>query len=174
MGGSRSSFPIFYDILRSLRKYPVYQRCHGRDRAGGRPSHSSAKASLVSDHEEELRRTRQQRALTVRGKGALIETEYHSRTSKVVPVNENDLRDLLGMDAAEATLTWGGNFFASGALWLFLSKYSEPDFQWSAVEGFSAAAFCFGILLALVGFGIRLMKRNRIKRIFAETKPVRR
>lgn len=101
----------------------------------------------------------------------MIETQYHSRTSKVVPVNESDLRDLLGLDAVELGLMTVGQFFASGALWLFLDKYNDPKFEWSGVTGFCAASFVFGLVMVVVAIVLRLMKRGRITRIFSETKP---
>jgi hypothetical protein len=121
--------------------------------------------------EDQQRRDRQRRALTLHGGGALIESEYHSRTSKVVPVNETDLRDLLSLDAVELGLTGFGQFMASGSLWLFLDKYMEPNFTWNALSGFCAASFIFGVILFAAGLGMRMMKRGRINRIFNETRP---
>jgi hypothetical protein len=125
----------------------------------------------MTEHEETLRRERQGRALTVHGNGALIETQYHSRTSRVVPVNESDLRDLLGFDAIELILMGVGQFFASGSLWLFVDRYSEPKFTWTAVTGFCAAAFIFGVVMIVAAICMRFMKRGKINRIFAETAP---
>lgn len=122
------------------------------------------------EHEDTARKARQNRALTTRS-GAVIETEYRSRTTKVVGVNESDLRDLLSLDAVELALLGFGQFMAAGALWLFLDKYMDADFEWNALTGFCAASFLFGGALAAAGIAMRSMKRNRIRRIFDETTP---
>ena len=102
----------------------------------------------------------------------MIATQYHSRTSKVVPVNESDLRDLLSFDGVELGLMTFGQFFLSGGLWLFLDKYNDPKFAWTGVTGFCAAAFAFGFIMVVAAIGVRCIKRDKIKRIFNETTPV--
>lgn len=127
----------------------------------------------MTEAEDKQRLERQRRALQTHAGGALIETQYHSRTSKVVPVNETDLHDLLDFDATEVGLMGVGQFMASGALWLFLDKYMDANFAWTGLSGFCAASFVFGVALIAAGFKMRLMKRQRIQRIFDDTKPVR-
>lgn len=122
----------------------------------------------MTDHEAKQREARQRRALAVKG-GAQIESHYVNRTTKVVGVTEADLQDLLSIDAVELALLGLGQFMASGALWLFLDKYMDPDFTWNALTGFCAASFLFGAILVGAGYFLRSMKRAKIKRIFQET-----
>lgn len=122
----------------------------------------------MTDHEAKQREARQRRALALKG-GALIESHYVNRTSKVVGVTEADLQDLLSIDAVELGLLGVGQFMASGALWLFLDKYMDADFTWNALTGFCAASFLFGTILIAAGYAMRSMKRSRIRRIFKET-----
>lgn len=119
------------------------------------------------DHEANQRTARQRRALQVHG-GAKLVTEYQHRRTKAVAVNEQDLRELLNVDGVELALTGVGQFMASGSLWLFLDRYFSSDFSWTALTGFCASAFVFGVVLVGCGLCMRLMKRRRIKRIFEE------
>lgn len=129
---------------------------------------------MDSGGEENARRKAQRRALQVHPHGALIRTEYQSRTNKVVPVNESDLRDLLSLDAVELGLMVVGQFMLAGGGWLFVEKYLDADrFQWSALTAFCAAAMLFGGCLVVAGLALRLMKRRRIRRIFDETETLK-
>ena len=127
---------------------------------------------MAVEPETKARRAAQQRALQI-APGARIETEYQSRKSTVVPVNENDLRDLLQLDLVEAGLIIVGQFFIAGGAWLFVEKWLDPTFQWNALTGFCIASATFGLVMLLSGLAIRNMKRARIKRIFSETDPLK-
>lgn len=123
----------------------------------------------MADAEADQRRQRQRRALQVQAGGARIETHYQHRTTKVVGVNETDLRDLLTIDGVELGLISFGQFMFSGALWLLLDKMSEEAFAWGALTGFCAASILFGLALIVAGWSMRHMKRRKINSIFNET-----
>lgn len=86
-------------------------------------------------------------------------------------MNRNDLSDLLAFDGLEFGLTTLGQFFLAGGLWLFVENILSPEFEWSALTGFSLASAIFGAILWVAGFHVRSIKQTKINRIFEETTP---
>ncbi|MCI1143159.1 hypothetical protein MOP88_14010 [Sphingomonas sp. WKB10] len=122
----------------------------------------------MTEPSEQQRLERQRRALTTTAGGAVIETQYQVRKTKAVAVSKGDIDELLSLDRIELLLMTVGQFFASGALWLFLDKYMDADFKWTALAGFCAASFIFGIVMVLAAVVLRLTKRTKVDRIFSE------
>lgn len=81
-------------------------------------------------------------------------------------MSEADLNEMLSFDGLELLLMTVGQFFASGALWLFLDKYMDAEFAWTGLTGFCAASFVFGIVMIVAAFIMRSVKRDKVKRLF--------
>nr|WP_295889404.1 phage holin family protein [uncultured Devosia sp.] len=126
------------------------------------------------DHQEGARKLEQQRALDIhKPAGALINHSYLERQQEVVAVNRNDLEDIISFDRMESSLAGLGLFLLSGALWLGIDKLadsSKPEV--TPVVVFCACSVVFGALLVGIGYFMGRKKRNRISRIFQETKPI--
>ena len=123
------------------------------------------------DNADDMLDKEQDRALDVyRPVGALIHSEYLERRQEIVPVNRNDLEDLLGFDAMEAFFGGGGIFLLSGAGWLALEKVMEQtDFVLTPLIAFCGACVVFGLIFLGVAVFMRIKKRHWITRIFQET-----
>lgn len=111
------------------------------------------------------------RALTPYGSGAVVTTSYLERRQEYVAVNRNDLEDLKAFDGMEATLFSFGSFFASGSAWLGVDKYfTDARMFANPLLLVCLISFVFGVVLCFAGLTMRLRKKRRIDRIFAETK----
>jgi hypothetical protein len=127
----------------------------------------------MSSSGQERLREEQSRALKPRASGAVIENTYLQRRQEYIAVNRNDLEDLRVFDALESWLFAVGMFFVSGATWLGVDKYFDT--------GHSARVLLLCVCILSVVFGgvmcgvalvMRVKKKERIDRIFAETKPL--
>lgn len=126
----------------------------------------------MTDNERKKRDAEQSRALDVhRPSGAMIYSDYLERRQEVIPVNRNDLEDILGFDAMEAFFVATGLFFLSGGVWLGAEKLLEQtQFAWTPVLVMCVMSTTFGAIFTIVGGVMRWKKRGRITRIFSETK----
>lgn len=123
--------------------------------------------------EDDARKRAQRQALQVHGGGALINTKYQSRTTTVVAVNENDLRDLLSLDETELAFMAIGQFMLAGAVWILAERFwGSGTAFWTPLTGFCAAATLFGIIMIVGALRLRWLKRAKIRKIFDETTEV--
>ena len=105
--------------------------------------------------------------------GATISTTYLRRKQTVLPVNKNDLEDILDFDGMEIIFCGLGVFLLSGAIWLGIEKVSEQEsFEWTVLLVVCAASIITGVIFLSAGGWAHYKKRRRIKRIFEETEEI--
>ena len=126
------------------------------------------------DQEASKRKKEQDRALDVhRGVGAMIRHNHLDRQQEVAGVTRDDLEDLLGFDGIAAGFGALGMFLLSGAVWLIVENALDADgFAMNSLMGFCLASVIFGAASLFAGGFFHIKKRGRIKRIFAQTKPL--
>lgn len=127
----------------------------------------------MSEHEDQERAAQQARALDVhRPAGALMRTEYLHRTQEVVAVNRSDLEDIKTFDDLERLFIGVGLFLSSGSTWLFVDKaFSAAKWEFTPVIAISAVSILVGVFLLVVGWRMGKRRRDKIDRIFSETRP---
>lgn len=85
-------------------------------------------------------------------------------------MNRDELEELLSFDMASMIFFNLGQFCLAGGLWLGIEKYLDssgnplPPLFW-----FCVAATILGLGLLAVGLFLFVMRRQKIKRIFAQT-----
>lgn len=100
-------------------------------------------------------------------------SEYYSRTQQVIPVNRNDLEDLVTFDGLQFSAMSLGGFFLSGATWLGAEKLLDQEkFAWTPILALCSVSICFGLLALVAGFVLRNNKRRRLNRILKETSTI--
>ena len=105
--------------------------------------------------------------------GATMSTTYLRRKQTVLPVNKNDLEDILDFDGMEIIFCGLGVFLLSGAIWLGIEKVSEQEsFEWTVLLVVCAASIITGVIFLSAGGWAHYKKRRRIKRIFEETEEI--
>lgn len=104
--------------------------------------------------------------------GATLQNHYYERIQDVLPVNRNDLEDLLDFDATAVKFGAFGMFWVSGAFWILIEQFlTQKEFAMTTLTWFCGLCIVIGVFLAYQGREMHKKKRNRIERIFRETKP---
>jgi hypothetical protein len=94
--------------------------------------------------------------------GATMGTEYYHRTTGVVPVAIDDLKDFKSSSVEEFLQFSLGGFFASGSFWLLVERFFTVP-RWSADLLFWICVVAFAAGLTIGWFGFRQMKRRKTK-----------
>jgi len=133
-----------------------------------------ARRSFVMGKSEEGLEAARSRALDLyRPTGALMTAQYLERKQEVVAVNKSDLEDIMTFDGLQTGLSSLGLFLLSGALWLGLDKALTMDvLSLTPILAICVCSIVGGGVLLTVGVVMGRKKRDKISRIFNETKPL--
>ena len=111
--------------------------------------------------------------------GATINSQYLERTQEIVAVNRSDLEDLLAYDTDSIAFFGFGSFLMSGSVWLLAEQVFgdngvlvDGKLQMNALTWVCVGALAFGAIMMVFGLRQHSRKRNKINRIFHETRPV--
>ena len=103
--------------------------------------------------------------------GATVSTRYLERVQEVVAVNRNDLEDLLDYDTSALSFGGVGLSLISGAAFILLEQlFSQPEPALNTLMKFCVGLLLIGAFLLWQGKKMHDKKRNRIDRIFRETR----
>jgi hypothetical protein len=104
-------------------------------------------------------------------KGKVV-PRYHDRVEVYAYVTENDLRESIQFGVLQEVLIQSGTFFFSGAFWLLIElviKQSErkpPQFEVTPWMGVCSLSILFGVILAVAGWTIFLLRQKKLKGYF--------
>jgi hypothetical protein len=135
-------------------------------RAGG-----ATEKRIYEEAEQKVRPTRKFEGPRGGGKGKVI-PQYHSRIEEYAYVTQADLREAVSLGVLQQVLIQTGTFFFSGAFWLFIdliirqAEGSAP-FRPTPWMGVCLLSIVFGVVLAVAGWAIFLMKQEKLRRYFA-------
>jgi hypothetical protein len=105
--------------------------------------------------------------------GARIKHNYLERQQEIIAVNRSDLEDILTFDGMETTLSSIGLFLLSGALWLGIDKaLGMETFTITPILAVCTCSIIGGTILLVVGLMMGRKKRDKIARIFKETRSI--
>ena len=108
------------------------------------------------------------------GGGATVSTTYLERKQEFVAVNKTDLEDIIEFDNASLGFSGFGMFLVSGSGWLAVEKLLEQkdSVVMAPLLWVCIIAIFVGLFLLYWGYRMHGRKRNKITRIFSETRVV--